>query len=143
MEQSVKFKWGIRIWFCAFEILAIAIILSLIFDKNEFSTETICAITLIAILALLGLVYTFYLFSYKIVVRGEEFSVRKFIITQTFKTEDITSVDYKRKAFGDYTYVIKIGKKKVEVSLLLKDKIVIDKFFEEKGIFRKFPRVNY
>lgn len=142
MGQSVKLRLGIKIWFCTFEILAIVIVLSLIFDKREFNSEKICTISLISLLAIFGLVYIFYLFSYKIIIRSEDFSVRKYFITTTFKIEDITGVEYK-KAFGNYTYVVIIDKTKMEVSPLLNNKNLIDSFFETKGIFRKFPRVNY
>lgn len=120
-----------------------SIILFLIFDKNEFNAEKICAITLIAILALIGLVYTFYLFSYKIIIRSEGFSVRKFFIIKTFEINDITNIEYKRVAFGDYTYVVKFKNGKMEVSQLLKDKALIDRVLAEKGFFKKFPRINY
>lgn len=143
MEQSVKFRLGIKIWFCIFEVLAIVIIISLIFDKHEFNLEKTCAISLIALLAIVGVVYTIYLFSYKIIIRSEDFSVRKFFITRSYKISEITNVEYKRIAFGDYTYVLCFGKKKVEVSQLLKNKNLVDSFFETKGIFRKFPRVKY
>lgn len=143
MEQSFKLRLGIKIWFCTFEILAIVIVLSLIFDKHEFNSEKICAISLISLLAIFGLVYTFYLLSYKIIIRSEDFSVRKFFITRSYKISEITNVEYKRIAFGDYTYVLCFGKKKVEVSQMLNNKNLVDSFFEAKGIFRKFPRVNY
>lgn len=81
MEQSYKFRVGIKIWFSVFEIVAIVILISLIFDKNEFNAEKICAIALISVLAIAGLAYTFYLFSYKIIIRSSDFSVNKFFTT--------------------------------------------------------------
>lgn len=142
MEQSVKFRLGIKIWFCFFEVLAIVIIISLIFDKHEFNLEKICAISLIALLAIVGVVYTIYLFSYKIIIRSEDFLVRKFFITRSYKISEITNVEYKRIAFGDYTYVLCFGKKKVEVSQMLNNKTMLDKYLDEQGVFKRYPRIN-
>ena len=141
MEHTFRLRTGIKIWFSGFEVFAVFILLYLIFDKKEFNAEKICAITLIGILLILGLLYTTYLFCYKIKIGDRFFAAKKFFAWHTYRVEDITNIQYKRIAFGDYTYVIRIGKKKVEISQLLRNKVFVDKFFEENGVFRKFPRV--
>lgn len=136
-------KLGIKFLFGLLDLIGIFITFCLILQNNDFNIEKLLAIILVGIFSASGAVYTLYLYSYKIVFEDKNFSVRKFFITKTYEINEISGIIYKQNIFGLYTYIVKIGKKKIEISPALKNKIIADKFFEENGIFKKFPRVEY
>lgn len=142
MNKTVKMNNGIRIWFSAFDILIIIVLICIILDKQDFNFEKIFGLILTAFLTSAMLVYSLYLFSFKIMVYDNYFTVRLFFKTRICKITDITDISYKRITFGDYTYVVRFGKRKMEVSPLMKNKRIIDKKLQDNGIFEKYPRVS-
>jgi len=94
---------------------------------------------------LLGCVFslaTLYSFLCKILVKDETIITRKFFCRRTYKYEDITNISYKKAAFGDSTYVLRFGKKRLEISQLMVNKDIIDRKLKEEGIFNKYPKIN-
>jgi len=143
LEQKIVMNKAIKFYFTFFEILSILIIVYLLIDKNEFNTEKICALAIIATLSVIGIVYDIYLLRFKLIIGEKDFKFRKFFKIYKFNYDEITGIEYKRVAFGDISYVIKLNKKKVEIAPILKNKVVIDKKLTDLGIFQKYPRYKY
>lgn len=118
----------------------IAILVGVDMDYSVSDRIIICSLA-----ALFGIIFTgfaIYLLTFKLSIINNELSVRKFFITRSYKISEITNVEYKRIAFGDYTYVLCFGKKKVEVSQMLNNKTMLDKYLDEQGVFKRYPRIN-
>ena len=139
MAQTFKIKISVKLWYLLFELIGLFVLLFIILDKQKFGPVKISVIALVGTSILLGLMYIAYIFSYKIEIINQSFSVRKFFTTKTFKVSDITSIDYNRLAFD--AYIIKAERKKVVISHRLTNKNAIDRFFDVNGVFKKFPRV--
>ncbi len=99
--------------------------------------------SIIVTLSVIGIVYDIYLLRFKLIIGEKDFKFRKFFKIYKFNYDEITGIEYKRVAFGDISYVIKLNKKKVEIAPILKNKVVIDKKLTDLGIFQKYPRYNY
>ena len=143
MEKKYKMKASIKIIgvFCIMFLAGISLLC--IYDDYKYDIyELVFIILASALLGGIMLIWTIYMFCFKLVINDKVFTVRKFFTTKTYHIDDITNIDYKRILFGDYAYVLKIGNKKVEISQFLKNKIEIDRYFKDNGIFEKYPRVE-
>lgn len=107
----------IKIWFkitgVIFAIASTLIAITCILDHTSYDIyELVCIILCCVGVTGLFTIWSIYLVCFKIIIKDDTISIRKFLKINCFCLADITDVDYKRIAFGDYTYVIKVGRKK-------------------------------
>lgn len=142
MLGVLKIKTWAKILFTFFALFFIGFLLFALLSTGQEDEAVFCVVVLCIIL---GGVFSFaalYSFSCKIIVKEDCIVARKFFCNKTYKYEEITGISYKKAAFGDATYVLRFGRKKLEISQLMVNKNVMDKKLKQEGIFKKYPKVN-
>lgn len=125
MEQKVN----IKLWFKIVCLLSACfftafIVYACINDIDIY--EKFCLILLGKLLGGISIIYGLYCCLFAIYVGDDYIKVKKLFKSRIYSISEITKIDYKLVAFGNYTYVVYFGKRKVEISQLLKNKIIVD-----------------
>ena len=126
--------WLLLFFFVAFLLFALLTVQE---DEAVFIAVLICSIFGVTFFIL-----TILAFFCKITVGDEFITIRKFLITKTFKYEDITNIKYKKQVFGSFAYIIKFGRTRVEISQFMTNRNIIDKKLKAEGVFKKYPQVS-
>lgn len=142
MEETVSMKLWFKIVLIIGGLAFIAVIVYACLNDGDIY-ERVTVVILGVLFSGLGLGYGIYCCVYKIYVGSDYIRVRKPFKTKNYKLSEVTKIDYKLMAFGNYEYVLYFGKDKVSVSPVMNNKITLDRKLDEAGIFKKYPRINY
>lgn len=142
MLGVLKIKTWAKILFTFFALFFIGFLLFALLSTGQEDEAVFCEVVLCVIL---GGVFSFaalYSFLCKIIVKEDYIVARKIFCNRIYKYEEITGISYKKAVFGDATYVLRFGRKKLEISQLMVNKNIMDKKLKQEGIFKKYPKVN-
>ncbi len=141
MGGVLKFSLWFKIFCLAFTLFFVAFLLFALLTVQEDEAVFI-AVLICSIFGVTFFILTIWAFFCKITVGDEFITIRKFLITKTFKYEDITNIKYKKQVFGSFAYIIKFGRTRVEISQFMTNRNIIDKKLKAEGVFKKYPQVS-